>query len=58
VGNNAEVADILNGHGQFANIVESTRRVNALGYHRHSGEIAFRSLPLIPKPMDRSVVAR
>jgi hypothetical protein len=42
----------------LANIVESTRRVNALGYHRHSGEIAFRSLPLIPKPMDRSVVSR
>jgi hypothetical protein len=37
VGDNAEVTDILNGHGQSVNIVEERGRVNALGKASESG---------------------
>ena len=39
MGDDAKVADILNGHGQSVNIVEERGRVNALGNAFESGLI-------------------
>ena len=39
MGDDAQVADILNGHGQSVNIVEERGRVNALGNAFESGLI-------------------